>query len=198
MRQQSCPLLPKLRQLLGHGFLEPLPPSSGRAYSHRCVHSCTVFSTSGRRDFLRGLRSWQPSLKVSSLVRSRAPAPRGQSAGVRHLPDLPLPQPPTISSATRSPQSLKGNRTRHWRYHSNLNHSLPVQYLLPQKCHFRLFYLETLCILFGRGEGRGLICRITPGREMGGWEQCALPAPPTSTELGDILGTHLTHWLGNG
>lgn len=99
MRQQSCPLLPKLRQLLGHGFLEPLPPSSGGAYSHQCVHSCTVFSTSGRRDFLRGLRSWQPSLKVSSLIRSRALCSILQTS--------PLPQPPKISSATRSPQSLK-------------------------------------------------------------------------------------------
>jgi hypothetical protein len=113
------------------------------------------------------------------------------------LQTFPHPHPPKISLAT-VPTDLKGNRARDHRCHNNLNHSLPVQHLLPQKCHFRLFYLEILCALFGGGDERGWSVECVPEldqiKRMGG----ALTAPPTSTELGDILGTHFTHWLGNG
>lgn len=47
------------------------------------------------------------------------------------------------------PTALTGSGARDGLCHSNLEHSLPVQYLLP------LSYLEILGALFGGGEGRG-------------------------------------------
>lgn len=51
-----------------------------------------------------------------------------------------------------------------------------------------------MCTLWGWGAGLQSVYRIRPGQKMRG----ALTVSPTSTKVDGIVGTHLTHWQGNG